>query len=316
LYIDSVKICSKIADVSVSDLENIIKNHYQYVNIQIGKTEKKNCYQSNQNTKMCIDIDLHTTIDGQPEIKIFGSAQKLIHGTNAENHEIKYNEFREAIEDDCHFHLNWEQTYFSRLDLGINHKKNNDVRFLIKKIKNNSQMKSRTYNDQTFMISNTQRTFRIYDKIQEQIDKKELGTFTYKNKHGHVITKKDIKKAELIPHDILREELATWKKANIQNYFTRPEAIFDLENTNKFFKYWKKRLQVPNDYIEKEHLDDFNLQKYFITNGFEKTIEHTIRKNIFDEIEYKKWVELFKTSEIPDRTRYRYQKKIRDLLMS
>jgi len=346
LYLDTIKLVSKISKDSL--FEKIQENYKPRAVMEYGKIiyEKMPCI----NSKMCIDI-----LDKNGTIKIFGSAAKLLYGKNTENYKIDFKDFKEAIEEDSKLLLDWDKTKVSRVDFGINHHKDIDVRFLIQELRNNtSSYNSRSYGNETLNLSNTQKIFRVYDKIQEQIAKKELGykkiirhsiqknlsikQNNYKNEKltedeilikkclnkeatqeewqiaemkGYTTLKKDKEEIQKIEHNILREELATFKNKTIEKYFPNIQTIFEIDRSKEYFQGEKKRLRIPKDYEKKL----FDLQEYFMKYGLEQTILYLGIQGI-KNIDYKTFVEMFKTCNIPDRTRYRYQKKIRDLLMS
>ena len=225
-----------------------------------------------------------------------GSLPKAVYGNNTTNRMVSKDRFfklvsllleRYKIEQESDIEV-------FRVDTGWNYKMNTDVRFLIPKLPNNaSRLKTRRYDDQTLLLYNSQRSYRVYDKIQDNIAKKLISQKEWGNKS----------------HNILREEISTFKKRNILKVFPNIDEIFNKRNQKEYFLKWHKKLCMP-DFNKIEH---FSYIEFFQENGWKDLVFYLGHKGV-SEIGYKNFSDMFNQLGVPRATKYRYLKQVKEIL--
>lgn len=227
-----------------------------------------------------------------PRLKIFGSIQKSLFNTNLENPVITSDAVHERLYNICKSvsildYIDFYNYNVSRLDIGYNWSCDCDVRSLIPNIDSFSNMNTVRYGNETYLIKNTQRQFRIYDKVAECIVLDKLP--------------KDTR------HNILREEMALFHQRNIVKSFTEKSNIFNKEIQENIFENFKKKLNLPAD-PRKQLL---SLEDIFLSKGFDNMLMYLGLERI-KQIGYKRLSNLL--VDLPRATKYRYLKKLKGVL--
>ena len=290
MYIDRIIFKAKLKSI-VS--EEILNAQFKKCVITVNNDIKRVYYKLND------DLINARLLDDLESIVIDLSVFSLMNYEMFDNNETKYNDFVKKLENRLKLSIDWnnEDIEIRKLSFIRFFSKDVDIRFLINSFVNNTiSMRGISYYDNKYMLLGNVYDYTLSDAMQEMYERKMLSKHENKNMHS-----------------ILKEELIIKRLREIKKSFKNITEIFDIAITKGLFNSKKKYLMIPDNYNSNKN--NFNLREYFLKNGFKSTLEYLGIQRIKD-IGYKTWVELFKTCNVKKTTRFNYQKKIKDLLMS
>jgi len=224
---------------------------------------------------------------GSDNAWIVVSIDKLFDNNNYSNINITFDEFACALEDKIKAKVNYEPNELKILKaiFSRNTILNGDIRFLF-------DVEGLGYFGKSTLLGNVD----CYERKNSIYSYMFYDMIEYEKNNNSLI------------HNVLREDLTLFEKKNIKKNISSIKGLFERKDSIRYFSELEKR------FLEVDKIVFFDLKTYFETHTFEDTLEYLITENI--KVNNLKWNVLFKTCNVPEATRYRYQKKIKDLLMS